>query len=96
VARGGPSAARSFVQHALREGAAILFVIGSAFTRLAREASPLIPIVFITPGDPVAAGVVSSLARPGRNTTAMTFEFPELSAKRLELCVTLYQGFGAS
>jgi putative ABC transport system substrate-binding protein len=41
--------------------------------------------VFVTPGDPVAAGLVASLPRPGGNMTAMTFEFPELSAKRLEL-----------
>ena len=43
------------------------------------------PIVFITPGDPVRAGLAASLARPGNNLTGMTFEFPELSAKRLEL-----------
>jgi putative ABC transport system substrate-binding protein len=44
-----------------------------------------IPVVFITPGDPVAAGLVANMARPGGNTTAMTFEYPELSGKRLEL-----------
>jgi putative ABC transport system substrate-binding protein len=33
----------------------------------------------------VAAGLVESFARPGGNTTAMTFEYPELSGKRLEL-----------
>ena len=85
VARGDSPAARSFVQHAVREDVAVLFVIGSELTRLAREISPRIPIVFITPGDPVAAGIVASLAHPGNNMTAMTFEFPELSAKRLEL-----------
>jgi putative ABC transport system substrate-binding protein len=63
----------------------VLFVIGSALARLARETAPQLPIVFITPGDPVGAGLVASLARPGGNMTAMTFEYPELSGKRLEL-----------
>ena len=62
-----------------------MFVVGSVLARLAREAAPGIPIVFVTPGDPVAAGLVSSLARPGGAMTAMTFEYPELSGKRLEL-----------
>ncbi|NJO35392.1 MAG: hypothetical protein HC869_22195 [Rhodospirillales bacterium] len=70
---------------AMRQGAAVLFVIGSVLARTARQVSQELPIVFITPGDPVAAGLVASLAHPGGNTTAMTFEFPELSAKRLEL-----------
>jgi putative ABC transport system substrate-binding protein len=63
----------------------VLFVIGSALVRPAREILPQLPIVFITPGDPVASGLVASLAHPGGNMTAMTFEYPELSGKRLEL-----------
>lgn len=88
VERGDRDAARHKVEEAGRRGAAVLFVIGSALVRPARQASAAIPIVFITPGDPVAAGLVPSLARPGGNMTAMTFEFPELSAKRLELLKT--------
>ena len=84
VTRGDLGGARAHVEEAVRQGAAVLFVIGSELARAARQVSPELPIVFITPGDPVAAGLVSSLARPGGNTTAMTFEFPELSAKRLE------------
>ena len=64
---------------------AVLFAIGSNLARRARQLSASLPIVFITPGDPVAAGLVQSLARPGSNMTALTFEYPELSAKRLEL-----------
>jgi putative ABC transport system substrate-binding protein len=60
-------------------------VVGSALVRPARETVTQLPIVFVTPGDPVAAGLVASLARPGGNMTAMTFEYPELSGKRLEL-----------
>ena len=85
VARGDQAATRNSVETALRQHVTVLFVIGSELARVARQVSADLPIVFITPGDPVAAGLVASLARPGGNTTAMTFEFPELSAKRLEL-----------
>lgn len=67
------------------EKPAVLFVIGSSLARLARDHDAALPIVFITPGDPVASGLIASLSRPGRNMTALTFEYPELSAKRLEL-----------
>ena len=85
VARGDQAAARANVEMALRRGTAALFAIGTELARVARQVSPQLPIVFITPGDPVATGLVASLARPGNNMTGMTFEFPELSAKRLEL-----------
>ena len=85
VARADESAARPIVEDLLRQGAQVLFLIGSRLLKPAREASANAPIVFITPGDPVASGLVSSLARPGGNMTGMTFEYPELSGKRLEL-----------
>ena len=85
VARAEESAARSMVEALLRQKAQVLFLIGSRLLKPAREASADLPIIFITPGDPVSAGLVASLARPGGNTTAMTFEYPELSGKRLEI-----------
>jgi putative ABC transport system substrate-binding protein len=85
VTRGDQTGARAAVEGLIQQHAAVLFVIGSELTRLARDVSSELPIVFITPGDPVAAGLVSSLARPGGHMTAMTFEYPELSGKRLEL-----------
>jgi putative ABC transport system substrate-binding protein len=85
VLREDSAGARTAVQGFIGQRVAVLFVIGSVLARLARETAPEIPIVFITPGDPVAAGLVKSLARPGGNMTGMTFEYPELSGKRLEL-----------
>jgi len=85
VARADESAAKSMVEGLLRQRVHVLFLIGSRLLKPVREASAEVPVVFITPGDPVSAGLVGSLARPGGNTTAMTFEFPELSGKRLEL-----------
>ena len=85
IARTAETAAKSVVEGLLRQKAQIFFLIGSRLLKPVREASAEVPVVFLTPGDPVAAGLVASLARPGGNTTAMTFEYPELSGKRLEL-----------
>lgn len=92
VARGDSAHAKALVENLATQRLAALFVIGSNLARLARDGAPGLPIVFITPGDPVAAGLVSSLARPGRNMTGLTFEYPELSAKRLELLRDLAAG----
>lgn len=85
VARGDRSGARDAAEKLVRQAAKVLFVIGSELAKTARQVSSEMPVVFITPGDPVAAGLVSSLAHPGGNMTAMTFEYPELAGKRLEL-----------
>jgi putative tryptophan/tyrosine transport system substrate-binding protein len=53
--------------------------------RLAKQATKTIPIVMVTAQDPVAAGFVDSLARPGGNITGITRLTRELSGKRLEL-----------
>ena len=85
VGRDDHASARAFVERVVRQRVPLLFAIGSRLVSLTRQVSPNLPVVFITPGDPVASGVVASLARPGGNTTGMTFEYPELSGKRLEL-----------
>ncbi len=54
-------------------------------TRAARSATTTIPIVMALSGDPVATGLVASLARPGGNVTGMSGINPEVAAKRLEL-----------
>jgi putative ABC transport system substrate-binding protein len=54
-------------------------------TLAARNATKSIPIVFLAQGDPVASGLVDSLARPGANLTGITTIATELSGKRLEL-----------
>ena len=51
----------------------------------AKRATETIPIVMAIAGDPVKAGVVGSLARPGGNVTGLTLIHPELSGKRLQL-----------
>ena len=51
----------------------------------AKKASPTMPIVFTSAGDPVGDGLVSSLARPGGNITGLSAMSPDLDGKRLEL-----------
>jgi putative tryptophan/tyrosine transport system substrate-binding protein len=53
--------------------------------RTAMAATKTIPIVFTTASDPVSAGFVPSLARPGENVTGISFMGVELVAKRMEL-----------
>ncbi len=85
VGRGDAAGALRAAQSLSSRNARVAFVVGTELTKLIRSAAKELPIVFITPGDPVRAGVAASLARPGNNLTGMTFEFPELSAKRVEL-----------
>jgi putative ABC transport system substrate-binding protein len=85
IARAEEKSGQALIAGLLRQKTQVFFLIGSRLLKPVRDASADVPVVFITPGDPVAAGLVSSLARPGGNTTAMTFEYPELSGKRLEL-----------
>jgi putative ABC transport system substrate-binding protein len=51
----------------------------------AKGATTAIPIVMVTPGDPVGQGLVASLARPGGNVTGLSSLNPELNSKRLEI-----------
>jgi putative tryptophan/tyrosine transport system substrate-binding protein len=51
----------------------------------AKQATSVIPIVFAVAGDPVNAGLVASLARPGGNVTGLSVQQRDLASKRLEL-----------
>jgi putative ABC transport system substrate-binding protein len=65
----------------------VIVAAGLPAIRAAKDATKTIPIVMLAEGDPVVAGLVSSLGRPGGNVTGLrlTLRNPELAAKRLEL-----------
>lgn len=63
----------------------VIFAAAAPSIRAARQATKTIPIVFEILADPVSAGFVSSLAKPGGNLTGVAGLAPELSGKRLEL-----------
>jgi len=62
-----------------------LIVVPGAPALAAKNATTAIPIVMINTPDPVALGLVASLARPGGNVTGLAALAPELNTKRLEI-----------
>src|SRR5262249_29826009 len=63
----------------------IIVTGGPAATRAVKQATATIPIVMGFDYDPVASGVITSLARPGGNVTGLSSLAPEISGKQLEL-----------
>jgi putative ABC transport system substrate-binding protein len=63
----------------------VLFLTALVAVRAAKEVTNTIPIVMVILSDPVATGIVDSLARPGGNITGLTRLTRDLSGKRLEL-----------
>ncbi len=74
------------IDDAVRRGVALIATPGSSPGSIAaKAATETIPIVFGVSEDPVAMGLVKSLARPGTNATGINFFAGEIDAKRLGL-----------
>jgi putative ABC transport system substrate-binding protein len=70
----------------VRHNVAVIAALASMpATRAAQAATSTVPIVFATGADPVAAGVVASLNRPGGNVTGVTSLNIDIASKRLEM-----------
>jgi len=64
----------------------VIVTVGIPMTQRAKEVTTTVPIVFVGGFDPVANGIVQSLARPGGNVTGFAFFIdPEIHAKRLQI-----------
>ena len=70
----------------------VIFTSSEAATQAAQAATQTVPIVFTLVGDPVAAGIVKSLAHPVGNLTGVSSLTTELVPKRLEALKTLAPG----
>jgi putative ABC transport system substrate-binding protein len=66
----------------------VLVVAGTVAAQAAKARTSTVPIVFTVPGDPVGAGLVASLARPGGNATGLSSLVADLSGKHLEFLKT--------
>jgi ABC-type uncharacterized transport system substrate-binding protein len=63
----------------------VIAVGGTPGSLAAKRATSTIPVVFYGVADPIGAGLIQSLARPGGNITGLTSISPELGGKRLEV-----------
>jgi len=84
-AAGRPERFPNLVSEVIRLKVDVIVAWSTAGILAAKQATSTIPIVMGSSGDPVAAGLVRSLSRPGGNITGLSMMFPELSTKYVEL-----------
>lgn len=84
-ARGSPDELARIMEAVVRSKVDVILAVCTPEARAARRATTTIPIVMAAKGDPVAAGLVASLARPGGNVTGVSTLSLSLSAKRVAL-----------
>lgn len=90
--QGKPEATPAAAAALVTSGVDLLFSCSLAAALAAKSATAKLPIVFAHVNDPVAAGVVSDLGRPGGNITGVSSIAPELMPKRVEVLKTLQPG----
>jgi len=84
-ANGKPERLPALIAELMRLKVDVIFAAEPVAAAAAKHATATVPIVFMSSGDPVAGGLVASLARPGGNLTGCAGMDPELAGKRLEL-----------
>jgi putative ABC transport system substrate-binding protein len=90
-----PESLRDLAAELVRLRVDVIVANGSQMIRAAKQATTTIPIVMAATGaDPVAAGFVASLARPGGNITGLSLLAAALDGKRLELLKEVLPGLG--
>src|SRR6516162_108606 len=84
-AEGEPARLPDLAAELTRLNVDVIFALGSQATFAVKSAATTTPVVFTTHADPVEAGFVSSLGRPGGTFSGLTLMAPVLAGKRLEL-----------
>lgn len=84
-AQGSTDQLEEIVTELVRNHVDVIVVACTPETKVAQKVTDTIPVVFAAAGDPVKAGIVESLARPGGNVTGLSGVLLEQSAKRLDL-----------
>src|SRR5262249_11809941 len=84
-AEGQPERQNDLAAELVRLKLDLIVVAGTGPALAAKRATTTIPIVMASAGDPVAAGLVASLARPGGNVTGFSALATDLNTKRLEV-----------
>lgn len=72
-------------RQALARDPAVLLVVTIASVRAAQQATRTVPIIFMATNDPVGAGLIDSLARPGGNTTGVATMADDAAPKLVEM-----------
>jgi putative ABC transport system substrate-binding protein len=75
----------AFAAELVRLKVSVIVTSATPPTLAAKQATSVIPILFAASGDPVGAGLVASLARPGGNVTGMSIQSIDVVSKRVEL-----------
>jgi putative ABC transport system substrate-binding protein len=92
-AEGDPARLPALATDLVRTGPDVLVAgWGTLAPKALKAATSTVPIVFATAGDPLGAGLVQSLARPGGNVTGMSGQSSELKGKQLQLLLTVQPG----
>jgi putative ABC transport system substrate-binding protein len=69
---------------------------GTLTAKAAKAATTTIPVVFTSVGDPIGAGLVASLNRPGANVTGLTSQASDIVGKRLQILEELFRAIRLS
>jgi putative ABC transport system substrate-binding protein len=85
-AEGRPERLAPLAMELVQDGPDVLVAgFGTLAAKAAKAATTTIPVVFTTVGDPLGAGIIASLARPGGNVTGLTDQARDVQGKRLQL-----------
>ena len=92
-AEGNPKRLAPLASELVQDNPNVLIAgFGTLAAQAAKEATKTIPVVFTTVGDPLGAGIVASLSRPGGNVTGLTDQAKDVQGKRLQLLLAVIPG----